>query len=191
MRADDIHDYGKFLLAFVMIYMLLPDDRTCSHCDEETLLIRTNPVGRAGFALSFGRVEAARLRQPIGGLHAKRTSRQTGDHGCYAEPQPSLEHALAGTTDDPDLNDWLRSAQRATLVSFAVLELAALMGLLVALLAGSAFYGVVLCIASLLSMLLRWPRAREGRRHGGMCRSRPSSRVDHPASGSSRDSRPA
>lgn len=56
----------------------------------------------------------------------------------------------------------LRSAyQRATLVSFAVLELAALMGLLVALLSGSSFYGVVLCVASFLSMLLRWPKPRE------------------------------
>jgi hypothetical protein len=50
---------------------------------------------------------------------------------------------------------------RATLVSFAVLEAAALMGLVVALLSGSSFYGVVLCVVSFLSMLLRWPRAEE------------------------------
>ncbi len=55
----------------------------------------------------------------------------------------------------------LSAYQRATLVSFAVLELAALMGLLVALLSGSSFYGVVLCVASFLSMLLRWPKAYE------------------------------
>lgn len=60
-----------------------------------------------------------------------------------------------------DLSGLVSAYQRATLVSFAVLELAALMGLLVALLSGSAFYGVVLCIASFLSMLLRWPRAHE------------------------------
>jgi hypothetical protein len=51
--------------------------------------------------------------------------------------------------------------QRATLVSFAVLEGAAVMGLLVALLSGSSFYGVVLCLAALVSMLLRWPKPTE------------------------------
>jgi len=60
-----------------------------------------------------------------------------------------------------DPGNLLSAYQRATLVSFAVLELAALMGLLVALLSGSSFYGVVLCVASFLSMLLRWPQARE------------------------------
>ena len=60
-----------------------------------------------------------------------------------------------------DMGSLLSAYQRATLVSFAVLELAALMGLLVALLSGSSFYGVVLCVASFLSMLLRWPKANE------------------------------
>lgn len=60
-----------------------------------------------------------------------------------------------------DLGNLVSAYQRATLVSFAVLELAALMGLIVALLSGSAFYGVVLCLASFLSMLLRWPKAQE------------------------------
>lgn len=60
-----------------------------------------------------------------------------------------------------DVGNLLSAYQRATLVSFAVLELAALMGLLVALLSGSSFYGVVLCVASFLSMLLRWPKPRE------------------------------
>lgn len=60
-----------------------------------------------------------------------------------------------------DMGNLLSAYQRATLVSFAVLELAALMGLLVALLSGSAFYGVVLCVASFLSMLMRWPKAYE------------------------------
>lgn len=61
----------------------------------------------------------------------------------------------------PDLLSLASAYQRATLVSFAVLELAALMGLLVALLSGSSFYGVVLCLASFFSMLLRWPKAEE------------------------------
>ena len=60
-----------------------------------------------------------------------------------------------------DMGSLLSAYQRATLVSFAVLELAALMGLLVALLSGSSFYGVVLCVASFLSMLLRWPNPNE------------------------------
>lgn len=60
-----------------------------------------------------------------------------------------------------DMSNLMSAYQRATLVSFAILELAALMGLLVALLSGSSFYGVVLCVASFLSMLLRWPKAYE------------------------------
>lgn len=60
-----------------------------------------------------------------------------------------------------DPGNLLSAYQRATLVSFAVLELAALMGLLVALLSGSSFYGMVLCVASFLSMLLRWPKTYE------------------------------
>lgn len=60
-----------------------------------------------------------------------------------------------------DLLSLASAYQRATLVSFAILELAALMGLFVALLSGSSFYGVVLCLASFLSMLLRWPKAEE------------------------------
>ena len=60
-----------------------------------------------------------------------------------------------------DMGNLLSAYHRATLVSFAVLELASLMGLLVALLSGSSFYGVVLCVASFLSMLLRWPKANE------------------------------
>lgn len=50
---------------------------------------------------------------------------------------------------------------RATLISFAILETAALLGLLVALTSGSATYGVVLCLVSSFGMLSRWPRATE------------------------------
>jgi hypothetical protein len=48
---------AKVLLALVMIYLLLPSDRSCSQCDEETLLIRTNRAGRIGFGLSRGQVQ--------------------------------------------------------------------------------------------------------------------------------------
>jgi hypothetical protein len=50
---------------------------------------------------------------------------------------------------------------KATLLSFALLEAAALAGLLVALTSGSAAYGIVLCLASAFGMVTRWPRAAE------------------------------
>ena len=50
---------------------------------------------------------------------------------------------------------------RATLVSFAILEAAALIGVLVSLTSGSAGYGIVLCSIGLFGMLTRWPRATE------------------------------
>ena len=51
--------------------------------------------------------------------------------------------------------------QRATLLSFAMLEAAAVLGLLVALLSGKTSYGLVLCGAALLGMFSRWPREVE------------------------------
>ena len=48
---------SKAILAFVMIYLLLPTERSCSQCDEETLLVRTNRVARLGLALSLGRIQ--------------------------------------------------------------------------------------------------------------------------------------
>ena len=55
----------------------------------------------------------------------------------------------------------LAGYQRATRVSFLILDTAALLGLVVALTSGSAGYGVVLCIVSVFGMLSRWPRAVE------------------------------
>lgn len=55
----------------------------------------------------------------------------------------------------------LAAYAKSTRASFAILTLAALLGLGVALASGSAFYGIVLCIASLSGMLTRWPRAAE------------------------------
>lgn len=48
---------SKALLAFVIIYLLLPGDRSCGHCNEETLLIRVNRAARLGFALALGRLQ--------------------------------------------------------------------------------------------------------------------------------------
>jgi hypothetical protein len=57
-----------------------------------------------------------------------------------------------------DLDRLLEAYRRATLVSFVMLEASALAGLAVALLTGTAFYGIVLGVASLVSMATRWPR---------------------------------
>jgi hypothetical protein len=48
---------SKALLAFVMIYLLLPDDGLCGECEEPTLLIRPNRFGRIAFALSLGKIQ--------------------------------------------------------------------------------------------------------------------------------------
>ena len=55
----------------------------------------------------------------------------------------------------------LAAYKRGTLLSFAILEFAALFGIGVAVTSGFATYGIVLCIASALAMLTRWPRASE------------------------------
>ena len=55
----------------------------------------------------------------------------------------------------------LAAYKRGTLLSFAVLEFAAVLGVGVAVTTGSGVYGVVLCLASAFCMLTRWPRAAE------------------------------
>ena len=55
----------------------------------------------------------------------------------------------------------LAAYRRATLRSFLILSVAALVGLIVALGSGLAVYGIVLCTASAIGMLTRWPRAIE------------------------------
>ncbi|HEX6903526.1 MAG TPA: hypothetical protein VF789_27665 [Thermoanaerobaculia bacterium] len=55
----------------------------------------------------------------------------------------------------------LAAYRRATLISFVILSVASLVGLMVALGSGLAVYGIVLCGASALAMLSRWPRATE------------------------------
>ena len=59
--------------------------------------------------------------------------------------------------------------RHATLVSFALLEGAGVLGLVLALITGSARNGLVLCAASLAAMLVRWPRAGELARVGRRC----------------------
>jgi len=48
---------SKVVLAAVMIYLLLPSDARCNGCDEETLLIRMGPGGRALSHLFLGRLQ--------------------------------------------------------------------------------------------------------------------------------------
>ena len=48
---------AKLILALITIYLLLPSDRRCSQCDEETLLVRPGRLGRFGAALSLGLVQ--------------------------------------------------------------------------------------------------------------------------------------
>ncbi len=60
-----------------------------------------------------------------------------------------------------NLDTLIAAYRRATLVSFLILEFAALLGLLIGLLSGIAFYGIFLCAASLFAMITRWPRAEE------------------------------
>jgi hypothetical protein len=50
---------------------------------------------------------------------------------------------------------------KGTLISFAILETAALVGLLVALTSGSPTYGVLLCFICAVAMATRWPRGSE------------------------------
>lgn len=54
--------------------------------------------------------------------------------------------------------------RRATLVSLALLEGAALLGFVLSLLTGSSRYGVIFSLLCLLAMLTRWPREHELRR---------------------------
>lgn len=58
----------------------------------------------------------------------------------------------------------LGAYQRGTLLSFALLETAAVLGLMIALLSGRSTYGIVLCGAALIGMLTRWPREVEADR---------------------------
>lgn len=57
-----------------------------------------------------------------------------------------------------DVEKVLRAYRKATLVSFSALVAASLLGLLIALLSGIAFYGIFLCIAAAFAMFTRWPR---------------------------------
>jgi hypothetical protein len=48
---------AKVLLAFVMVYLLLPSDGRCARCDADTLLLKPGWFGRIGTILTFGRAQ--------------------------------------------------------------------------------------------------------------------------------------
>ena len=62
---------------------------------------------------------------------------------------------------EADAGQLLDAYARANLVSFALLEGTAIVGLVLELMTGSVRYGLVLYAASLVSMLVRWPRQGE------------------------------
>jgi hypothetical protein len=73
-----------------------------------------------------------------------------------------LRKALAGGIVAPvNLDRLLEAYRRATLISFAMLEGAALLGMVVALLSGTIFYGIALGAASFVAMLTRWPQVAD------------------------------
>lgn len=66
---------AKLILAAVMIYLLLPTDRRCSDCDEETLLLEDHLIVRLAMRFTPGRLqrrwcprcgEEAFCRPPLG-----------------------------------------------------------------------------------------------------------------------------
>lgn len=63
--------------------------------------------------------------------------------------------------EDTDAGPLFDAYRRANLVSFALLEGTAIVGLVLELMTGSVRYGLVLYAASLVSMLVRWPRQGE------------------------------
>jgi len=66
-----------------------------------------------------------------------------------------------GSPENTDVGRVFAAYARANLVSFALLEGTAVVGLVLELMTGSVRYGLVLYAASLVSMLVRWPRQGE------------------------------
>jgi hypothetical protein len=75
-------------------------------------------------------------------------------------PPPGPDSGAAGP-EPAGPEPVLAAYQRATLVSFALFESAAILGLILALITGQIRYGLILSLAAVLSMLVRWPRQAE------------------------------
>jgi hypothetical protein len=80
----------------------------------------------------------------------------------------SILRRATGGRLQPDPETVLATYAHATLLSFAALEGAALLGPAVAFLSGEPRYGLVVCAAALLAMATRWPRSAEALRLPGL-----------------------
>jgi hypothetical protein len=70
-----------------------------------------------------------------------------------------LRRAREEGVDEPGgVEGWLRVYSRATAVSFTMLGAAVALGGMAALRGRAPFYGLVICLASVLCMAVRWPR---------------------------------
>jgi hypothetical protein len=76
---------SKLCLALVMIYLLLPTDRRCNQCDEETLLIRMTGTARLLSRLTGGRLQR-RWCPRCGWFGLARPARATGGAGAELSP---------------------------------------------------------------------------------------------------------
>jgi hypothetical protein len=92
-------------------------------------------------------VDAAAGEEPGGG------AREMPDPGA-ADPAV----ARGGAPGEAGERALLGAYSRATGVSFGMLGVAVVAGALVGLAGGAPFYGLVICMASLLAMVVRWPR---------------------------------
>jgi hypothetical protein len=74
------------------------------------------------------------------------------------EPEP--DGGAGGVRPPPPVwaEERLRAYARATAITFALLAVAAGVGAMVAIAGRAPTYGLVICLASLLSMAARWPR---------------------------------
>jgi hypothetical protein len=70
--------------------------------------------------------------------------------------QPESDPEPSG--DAPGWAERVRLYSQATAVSFAMLAVAVGLGAAVGLAGRAPFYGLVICLASLLGMIVRWPR---------------------------------
>jgi hypothetical protein len=90
---------SKLLLALVMIYLLLPSERSCNSCDGETLMIHPTGTGGLLARLSRGRIQQrwcprcewyglSRRVPPPPSLQEAPPARRRPESGGRAKPPP-------------------------------------------------------------------------------------------------------
>ncbi|HEX6923962.1 MAG TPA: hypothetical protein VF167_00925 [Longimicrobiaceae bacterium] len=89
--------FAKLILAMVMIYLLLPTDRRCGECDEETLLLEDHLLVRLVSRFTPGRLQRrwcprcgseAFCRPPMG---RRAAAQQVSDRIPIRVPDDDLE----------------------------------------------------------------------------------------------------